>query len=118
MKYEHDEYERDHEYSDVGTIEIAVVKSHGIQVTQIKIKKFQEIIPFNVFSKFLQVLKEKLLAENKGSELLWLQKILIECCFAKLCHIRNAFVVKNRNEVAIIEPIPYQCICKWKNDPH
>lgn len=37
MMYEHREYEKDHEYNDDGMNQLAVVKSHGIQVIEIHI---------------------------------------------------------------------------------
>lgn len=63
---------------------------------------------------FFQILKERLLRENQGKHIAWLQRILIEYCFAKLCAIKNEIVAKNRDDVTVIEPIPHHCICKLK----
>lgn len=57
-----------------------------------------------------QILKERLLRENKGKHILWLQRILIEYCFAKLCFLKNQIIGKNQDEVTIIEPVPHHCI--------
>lgn len=63
-----------------------------------------------MYNIFKQILKERLLRENKGEHILWLQKILIEYCFAKLCTLKNSMSVKNQNDVIIIEPVPHHCI--------
>lgn len=64
---------------------------------------------------FLQVLKDRLLSENKGKSLMWLQKTLIECCFVKL-------VLKNQNPVEyqstdqnVMEPVPFYYTCNFIN---
>lgn len=62
----------------------------------------------------IKVLKDRLLKENKGNLIYWLQKVLMECCFIKLkldpSHESNALMEKNKN---LMEPIPYHYICKY-----
>lgn len=51
--------------------------------------------------------------ENKGKFILWLQKLLLECCFAKLCCTNDSINLNLTNaKNRIIEPIPHHCICK------
>lgn len=64
----------------------------------------------------LQIIKERLMRENQGKHIAWLQKILIEYCFAKLCATKNEIVPKNRDDVIVIEPVPHHCICKFGRD--
>lgn len=59
-----------------------------------------------------QLLRDRLLKENKGKLVLWLQQVLMECCFVKL----NLSCPKDGNDELtpkhIMEPIPYHCIRK------
>lgn len=54
---------------------------------------------------YFQILCDRLLKENKGKLLLWLQKVLIECCFIKLCS-------EDSKTDDLMEPIPRLCIRK------
>lgn len=64
----------------------------------------------------IKVLRDRLLKENKGNLLSWLQQVLIECCFVKLNLIspqhESIFSDRNHSKLAIMEPIPHHCICK------
>lgn len=46
--------------------------------------------------------------------MLWLQRILIECCFVKLT-LRSGLKVPEGDH--IMEPVAYHCICKQKSIP-
>ncbi|XP_055295111.1 protein timeless isoform X3 [Sitodiplosis mosellana] len=65
----------------------------------------------------IQILKERLLREDKGKHILWLQSILIEYCFAKLCFMKKQIIGKNQDEMIIIEPVPHHCILKKESVP-
>lgn len=62
----------------------------------------------------IQVLRDRLLKENKGKLIIWLQQVLLECCFIKL-HVsqdQSLLSEKNQKSSRIMEPIPYHCIRK------
>lgn len=73
------------------------------------------------FIPLVKVLKEKLLKENKGKLIDWLQSILIECCFAKLCCVNNRISpnvdTDDTSKITIIEPVPHHCICNAHSIP-
>ena len=52
-------------------------------------------------------MKERLINENKGKSILWLQKTLIECCYVKLYLKNNKDVVDQFLSPVIMEPVPY-----------
>lgn len=56
-------------------------------------------------------LKDRLLKENKGSIVQWLQKVLMECCFVKLKLYPTGKLLAERKQ-SIMEPIPFYSICK------
>lgn len=63
----------------------------------------------------LQVLRDRLYKENKGKFVLWLQKVLVECCFIKLCISQGKLTSKDiavESDVKTMEPVPHHCICK------
>lgn len=130
MKYENVEFERNFQSKQTvrsadepstsanssNSAQSRTEKSHdNIQVEFGTISKFIFIFTFFVFHKkilIIQILKERLLRENQGKHIAWLQKILMEYCFAKLCAIKNEIVAKDPHNVTVIEPVPYHCICK------
>ena len=58
----------------------------------------------------IQLIRDRLLNESKGSLLKWLQKVLIECCFIKL----NIDKLKeDRTPLPSMEPIAFHCIGKF-----
>lgn len=58
----------------------------------------------------VQKLIDRLLSENKGHLLMWLQNNLLECCFAKL----NENLPKSElNKIYVLEPVAYHCIGKF-----
>lgn len=58
----------------------------------------------------VQILIDRLMSENKGHLLIWLQKKLLECCYAKL----NANLPKSEiNKIYVVEPVAYHCISKF-----
>lgn len=59
--------------------------------------------------KSFQVLHDRLLKENKGKHIVWLQEVLIECCFIKLTMDSPKDETKT---IPIMEPIPRHSICK------
>ncbi|XP_053697294.1 protein timeless isoform X5 [Sabethes cyaneus] len=64
----------------------------------------------------IQVLRDRLMKENKGKMIIWLQQSLLECCYAKL-NMFNPNIGLDSCCVRIIEPIPYLCILKKKSIP-
>ncbi|XP_055541852.1 protein timeless isoform X2 [Wyeomyia smithii] len=64
----------------------------------------------------IQVLRDRLIKENKGKMIVWLQQTLLECCYAKL-NLLNPSVGPDSCCVRTIEPIPYLCILKKKSIP-
>lgn len=62
----------------------------------------------------IELLKDRLLKEDKGNLLNWLQKLLMECCFVKLKlqpPKENGKPFKENGE-NVMEPIPFHYICK------
>lgn len=62
----------------------------------------------------IKVLRDRLLKENKGKFIIWLQQVLLECCFIKLnvSNDQSLLSGKNQNSSLIMEPIPHHCIRK------
>lgn len=67
-------------------------------------------------SAYIEILREKLLKEGKGQHLLWLQKILIECCYVKsrMGDCKSGKIISTSN-CQIMEPIAYHYISIYKN---
>ncbi|XP_055680869.1 protein timeless isoform X3 [Lutzomyia longipalpis] len=68
----------------------------------------------------VQVLRDRLYKENKGKFVLWLQKVLVECCFIKLCISQGKLTSKDicvESEVKTMEPVPHHCILKKQSIP-
>lgn len=62
-----------------------------------------------------QILRDRLLEENKGDSLAWLQKVLLECCFIKLTlsNPKSDWPSPDdvfKSNVKTMEPIPRHCI--------
>jgi timeless len=57
-------------------------------------------------------LRDRLLKENKGKLVMWLQQVLIECCFVKLSLTSGKDDNEELTPKSIMEPTPYHCICK------
>lgn len=62
----------------------------------------------------IKVLRDRLLSENKGKFITWLQQVLLECCFIKLNVTQDQSITngKNKSSNQIMEPIPHHCIRK------
>lgn len=61
----------------------------------------------------IKLLKDRLIKENKGHIVHWLQKVLMECCFIKLrLDPDEAYEVEEGNN-HIMEPLLYHYICKF-----
>lgn len=59
----------------------------------------------------VQMLIDRLISENKKHVLVWLQKNLLECCYAKL----NENLPKSEiNKINFVEPVAYHCISKFQ----
>lgn len=59
----------------------------------------------------IEILREKLLKEYKGHHILWLQKILIECCYVKLRTGSELFKKQeNSSKIHTMEPVPFHYI--------
>uniref|UniRef100_A0A6B2E730 Putative dna topoisomerase i-interacting protein n=1 Tax=Phlebotomus kandelakii TaxID=1109342 RepID=A0A6B2E730_9DIPT len=76
--------------------------------------------PTNKPTDDIQVLRDRLYKENKGKFVLWLQKVLVECCFIKLCISQGKSTSKDisvESEVKTMEPVPHHCILKKQSIP-
>lgn len=68
----------------------------------------------------IQVLKQRILNDNKGKSLLWVQKTLIDCCYVKLSLQReqhggaDALANWTRSRGSM-EPIPLHYSCEWND---
>lgn len=69
----------------------------------------------------IQVLRDRLLKENKSNMIVWLQKSLLNCCFVKLNALSgNLYVSSNIDEdgkVVVMESVSYHCITKKQSIP-
>ncbi|XP_062548363.1 protein timeless isoform X2 [Armigeres subalbatus] len=69
----------------------------------------------------IQVLRDRLLKENKSNMIVWLQKSLLNCCFVKMNVLsRNLYISKNLddpNNVVVMESVSYNCITKKQSIP-
>lgn len=69
----------------------------------------------------IQVLRDRLLKENKGNMIVWVQKSLLDCCYVKLHLVNGALQdpsdVSQENNVIKMEPISYHCILKKNSIP-
>lgn len=59
----------------------------------------------------IKLLKDRLIKEDKGVLIQWLQKFLMECCLVKL-KLNPPSVPLLHDKLVILEPIQYHCICK------
>lgn len=57
------------------------------------------------------MLRDRLLKENKGQLVLWLQKVLLECCFIKI-NLKETGTDLNEDNRPIMEPVSHHCIRK------
>lgn len=97
MKLENPDYERN-------------VQTPGFSVASAKSEKLDdENRPSSKAVDDIQVLRDRLLKENKGKLVVWLQKSLLDCCFVKLNLLSGTVVA--------MEPVPYHCILKKKSIP-
>lgn len=60
----------------------------------------------------IELLKDRLMKENKRSLVHWLQQVLMECCFVKL-KLQLPRDALDENNDNIMESIPYHYICKY-----
>lgn len=68
----------------------------------------------------IMILKTRLLKENKGKLLIWLQRVLIECCYVKLnisAGKSSSNDILNPDDVKVMEPVLHHCILKKKSIP-
>ncbi|XP_065078249.1 protein timeless isoform X2 [Ochlerotatus camptorhynchus] len=69
----------------------------------------------------IQVLRDRLLKENKGNMIVWLQKSLLDCCYVKLNllggTLEDSIDVNEQDNVVKMEPVSYHCILKKKSIP-
>ncbi|XP_037917085.1 protein timeless isoform X2 [Hermetia illucens] len=103
MKFEDAEYQRNITKTPSPSTS---TKESGIEIRDSYVCKASDDI---------QVLKDRLLKENKGESLQWLQKVLIECCHVKL--VLRGDIKADEYDTNILEPIPYHCILKKKSIP-
>ncbi|KAH8273623.1 hypothetical protein KR018_004675 [Drosophila ironensis] len=60
------------------------------------------------------ILLDLIIKEHKTQHLEWLQKLLLECCFVKLTLKGD---LKATDDLRVMEPVAYHCICKQKSIP-
>lgn len=69
----------------------------------------------------IQVLRDRLLKENKSNMIVWLQKSLLNCCFVKLNALSgNLYTSSNIDDdssVVVMECVSYHCITKKQSIP-
>lgn len=67
----------------------------------------------------IQVLRDRLLKENKGMLIVWLQKSLLDCCFVKLnlLSANDSSSSNTTSSTTVMEPVSYHCILKKKSIP-
>lgn len=100
MKFEDAEYQR-----TLLTTPTSATTESGIEIKECAYGKPSDDV---------QILLDLIIKENKAQHLLWLQRILIECCFVKLT-LRSGLKVPEGDH--IMEPVAYHCICKQKSIP-
>lgn len=64
----------------------------------------------------IKILKDRLLKQDKGKLVQWLQRVLMECCFIKLT-LDPQVISIIQNEENIMEPVPHHCIMKNQSVP-
>ncbi|XP_053960229.1 protein timeless isoform X1 [Anastrepha ludens] len=65
----------------------------------------------------IQILRDLIVKENKEKHLVWLQKILLECCYIKLI-LKNCILREDRQNLQyVMEPVAYHYIVKNKSIP-
>ncbi|XP_055711913.1 protein timeless isoform X2 [Phlebotomus papatasi] len=109
MKLEDAHYERD-------------IKTPGASTSTAEsgIELKDNLTPTNKPTDDIQVLRDRLYKENKGKFVLWLQKVLVECCFIKLCISQGKLTSKDiavESDVKTMEPVPHHCILKKQSIP-
>ncbi|XP_021703082.1 protein timeless isoform X2 [Aedes aegypti] len=69
----------------------------------------------------IQVLRDRLLKENKSNMIVWLQKSLLNCCFVKLNVLSgNMYIsssIDENSNVVVMESVSYHCITKKQSIP-
>ncbi|XP_068151908.1 protein timeless [Drosophila tropicalis] len=102
MKFEDAEYQR-----TLLTTPTSVTTESGIELKECAYGKPSDDV---------QILLDLIIKEHKSQHLVWLQKLLLECCYIKLT-LKSG----NRNSGDsldhIMEPVAYHCICKQKSIP-
>ncbi|XP_065357029.1 protein timeless isoform X2 [Calliphora vicina] len=66
---------------------------------------------------YFQILRDLIIMEKKGQHLVWLQKILLECCYIKLILKNNPLREDHQNLSFVMEPVAYHCILKNNSIP-
>ncbi|XP_063701363.1 protein timeless isoform X2 [Culicoides brevitarsis] len=64
----------------------------------------------------IKVLTDRLLKQDKGKLVQWLQRVLMECCFIKL-RLEPQVIPMMQNDEFIMEPVPHHCILKNQSIP-
>ncbi|XP_070496942.1 protein timeless isoform X3 [Chironomus tepperi] len=114
MKFEDSQYEREAKTSGI-TDSPSKEEESGIEISD-----SSETSTSNQPDD-IKVLRDRLLKENKGKLVTWLQRVLLECCFIKL----NMYCTKNKtndvvnqhNNNPLWEPVPHHCILKKQSIP-
>jgi timeless protein len=71
--------------------------------------KLARVWKYSDFHRLLQLLRDRLLSENKAQMVEWLQKALLECCFIKLMINKPK---EDQTPFPSMEPISLHCICE------
>lgn len=86
--------------------------SDDIQVHSLKKNNIQKILFHIKFMFFFQILRDLIIKEKKQQHLIWLQKLLLECCYIKLVLKNSPRREDHQNLSYVMEPVAYHCICK------
>ncbi|XP_070140210.1 protein timeless [Drosophila kikkawai] len=100
MKFEDAEYQR-----TLLTTPTSATTESGIELKECAYGKPSDDV---------QILLDLIIKEHKSQHLVWLQKILLECCFIKLT-LKSGLKIPEGDH--IMEPVAYHCICKQKSIP-
>lgn len=88
-------------FEDSQHVKTAMPVTFGTVEDQVLVKPMDDI----------KLLKDRLLKENKGNLVQWLQRILMECCFVKLKLYPTKEPLAEKGQT-FMEPIPLHYICK------
>ncbi|XP_046805071.1 protein timeless isoform X1 [Lucilia cuprina] len=65
----------------------------------------------------IQILRDLIIKEKKQQHIVWLQKLLLECCYIKMILKNNPLREDHQHLSFVMEPVAYHCILKNKSIP-